>query len=113
MTNLRWPVVFVLGVCMVIGQICFVAAQYTLAQWSYKSPFEQRKPKCAYTLAVASGTFCCTKEPVCNVAECCRTKTARDVCLSLYALLRHDVIVQERQRWPVVSAGCPHALHAT
>ena len=47
MRNLTWPVVLILGVCMVVGQVCFVAAQYTLAQWSYKSPFEQRKPKCA------------------------------------------------------------------
>ena len=53
MRNLRWPVVLILGVCMVIGQICFIAAQYTLAQWSYKSPFEQRKPKCVQIPATA------------------------------------------------------------
>ena len=47
MANLGWPVVAILAVCMVVGQICFVAAQYTLAKWSYTSLAEQQKATCA------------------------------------------------------------------
>jgi len=47
MANLGWPTVAILAACMVVGQICFVAAQYTLAKWSYTSLAEQQKATCA------------------------------------------------------------------
>ena len=50
MANLGWPVVAILAVCMVVGQICFIATQYTLARWSYTSPIEQQKSTCAGSL---------------------------------------------------------------
>ena len=48
MANLGWPTVAILAVCMVVGQICFVAAQYTLAKWSYTSLAEQQKATCGF-----------------------------------------------------------------
>ena len=44
MASLGWLVCALLAVCMVMGQVCYVAAQYWLATWAFRSPTSQRRP---------------------------------------------------------------------